>query len=139
MKKFISSILVVLFMFTTPVSRIDVYARDRDSHSAFSTLEGPLSLAIKIILYPLAIAGGIFVVGWGLGEVGDYIRDCRGQDADHPKGKTFGEIQDGAKKVGKLALDGVLVVFNKADEYIESCKQQPKSNEMLKKSPDQAE
>lgn len=128
MKKFISSILVVLFMFTTPVSRVDVYARDRDSHSAFSTLEGPLSLAIKIILYPLAVAGAVFVVGWGIGEAGDYLRGYRGQDADHQKGKTFGEIQGGAERVGALALEAGITLFNKAEGFVKSHSAQAAGN-----------
>lgn len=126
MKKFISSILVVLFMFTTPVSRVDVYAaRDRDSHSAFSTLEGPLSLAIKIILYPLAIAGAFYVVAWGTGKAGDYI-------LNRNDGETLGQIGGVAKKLGGLALEAGGAVVKQTENFVHNYSEQLKDDKTLK-------
>ncbi len=127
MKKFISSILVVLFMFTTPVSRIDVYARDRDNHSAFSVLEGPLSLAIKIILYPLAIAGGICVVAWGAGKAGDYLFGRK-------EGETLGQIGGVAKKLGGLALEAGGAVLKQTENFVHSYSEQLKDDKILKET-----
>lgn len=106
MKRIISAILVMLFMFITPVSNVNTYAcKNCDNHSS-GAIEGPLVFALKIILYPLAAAGGTYVVCQGIDKV------FKLQDDDRAEVVAL----EGVKKIYVVAKNGVNFGLNKLNE-----------------------
>ena len=102
MKKLISSILVVLFIFITPISNINVCAKEENESTLSSIFKGPIIFTIKLILYPLGALGGAYVVCMGTDKIFNLEKDT-----------SFNTIKSGIKIVYDTAKNGVNFGINK--------------------------
>lgn len=102
MKKLISSILVILFIFITPMSNINVFAKEENESTFSSIFKGPIIFTLKLILYPLGALGGTYVVCMGTDKIFNLEKDT-----------SFNTIKSGIKIVYDTAKNGANFGINK--------------------------